>query len=99
MFVCGRRIQAGVGPMCFVLVIVSVGGCGVLGAPIPPEDVGVMPVIERQLRSEGLLPPGSTVWGSASRPNVPGQVKIEEAPVPLQPEPLPILPLRSVGTR
>lgn len=70
-----------------------------LGAPIPPEDVGVTPVIERQLRREGLLPPGATVWGSASRPNAPGHVTIEEAPVPLQPEPLPILPLRSMGTR
>jgi hypothetical protein len=79
------------------MVLVAVGGCGVLGAPIPPEDVGVSPVIERQLRREGLLAPGVTVWGSAARPNAPSAVVIEEAPI--QVEPLPVPPLREMGTR
>jgi hypothetical protein len=28
--------------------------CGVIGPPIPPEDVGVTPVIERQKRQDEL---------------------------------------------
>ena len=28
--------------------------CGVVGPPIPPEDVGVTPVIERQKRQDEL---------------------------------------------
>jgi len=79
--------------------IIGAGGCGVLGAPVPPEDVGVTPVIERQLRREGLLAPGATVWGSASRPNAPSAVVIEESSFPPVPELLPVPPLREMGTR
>ena len=32
------------------LAICSLTACGVMGTPIPPEDVGVAPVIERQKR-------------------------------------------------
>jgi len=81
---------------CLLFVL---GGCGVLGSPIPPEDVGVSPVIERQLRREGLLPTGSTVRGSASRPNAPSGITIEDAPIPPEAEPLPTPPLREMGTR
>ena len=80
-------------------IVVALGGCGVLGAPIPPEDVGVAPVIERQLRREGLLAPGANVWGSASRPNAPSAVTVEEAPIPPDPDPLPTPPLRTMGMR
>ncbi len=99
MPVCVWRAGASGRAAGVVLFVIGLGGCGVLGSPIPPEDVGVTPVIERQLRREGLLPPGSTVWGSASRPNAPSAVTIEEAPIPPEPEPLPIPPLRSMGTR
>ncbi len=81
------------------LVLLNVLGCGVLGAPIPPEDVGVAPVIERQLRREGLLPRGSTIWGTASRPNAPSGITIEEVLIPLDQAPLPTPPLREMGTR
>ncbi len=77
----------------------ALAGCGVLGAPIPPEDVGVAPVIERQLRREGLLAAGASVTGSASRPNAPSGLTIEEAPIPPDPDPLPTPPWRSMGTR
>jgi hypothetical protein len=87
---CRRTIGA-------VMVLVAVEGCGVLGSPIPPEDVGVRPVIERQLRREGLLAPGVTVWGSAARPNAPSAVTIEEGPIQI--ESLPVPPLREMGTR
>ncbi len=83
------------------LCAIGAAGCGVLGSPIPPEDVGVSPVIERQLRREGLLSPGSNVWGSASRPNAPSGITIEEAssPIPSEPKPLPTPPVREMGTR
>jgi hypothetical protein len=29
-------------------------GCGVMGSPVPPEDVGVAPIIERQKRLDEL---------------------------------------------
>ena len=99
MLVYAWRTEASGYAAGVVLLMVGLGGCGVLGPPIPPEDVGVTPVIERQLRREGLLAPGSTVWGSASRPNAPSGIMIEEAPIPPDPEPLPIPPLRSMGTR
>lgn len=38
-------------------VIVSAGllvGCGVVGAPVPPELVGVAPTIEKQKRQHAL---------------------------------------------
>lgn|SRR5574340_458164 len=97
MPVGGRRVLGCRRTTGAVMALVAVGGCGVLGAPIPPEDVGVSPVIERQLRREGLLAPGVTVWGSAARPNAPSAVTIEEAPI--QVEPLPVPPLREMGTR
>ena len=82
-----------------IWVFLGLGGCGVLGAPIPPEDVGVAPVMERQLRREGLLAPGASVWGSASRPSAPSAVTIEDASLPPGPASLPIPPLREMGTR
>ena len=30
----------------------AVAACGVMGTPIPPEDVGVAPLIERQKRAD-----------------------------------------------
>ena len=41
----------------FVLVGVIAGllvGCGVAGPPVPPENVGVNPIIERQKKLEAL---------------------------------------------
>ncbi len=99
MPVSARRV-AGQQPVLFVAwCSLALAGCGVLGAPIPPEDVGVAPVIERQLRREGLLASGVNVTGSASRPSAPSGVTIEEAPIPPDPDPLPTPPLRTMGTR
>ncbi len=86
-------------PAAAVLGLLGLAGCGVLGSPIAPEDVGVAPVIERQLRREGLLASGTNVYGSASRPSAPSGVTIEEAPIPPDPDPLPTPPLRMMGTR
>lgn len=99
MSVSARRV-AGQQPIIFAtLCCMTLAGCGVLGAPIPPEDVGVAPVIERQLRREGLLASGANVTGSASRPRAPSGVTIEELPIPPDPDPLPTPPLRTMGTR
>lgn len=37
-----------------VVVIGTLAACGAVGAPIPPENVGVTPIIERQKRLEAL---------------------------------------------
>lgn len=66
-----------------------IAGCGVVGPPIAPEDVGVMPTIARQKAQ--LQKTGTT------QPVDEGAVP----PVPIEPkgqdEELP--PLRPVGTR
>jgi predicted small lipoprotein YifL len=80
------------------LMLVTTAACGVLGPPVPPEDVGINPVIERQLRREGLLAPSQVVRGTASRPSAPGLVTIQENAIPLG-DPLPVPPTRSMGTR
>jgi len=36
--------------MCIALATWMVTACGTVGSPIPPEDVGVTPTIERQKR-------------------------------------------------
>lgn len=95
----GRRVAIRQPVLLLVGLLTLLAGCGVLGAPIPPEDVGVAPVIERQLRREGLLAAGASVTGSASRPSAPSGLTIEEAPLPSDPDPLPVLPWRSMGTR
>lgn len=68
------------------------GGCGVVGPPIPPEQVGVAPIIERQKRQQAQE--------AGSQPAVSEATRSEEPPfiAPLgQDEELP--PLRPVGTR
>jgi hypothetical protein len=40
--------------MLVAFVVLSSAACGVIGSPIPPEDVGVAPVIERQQRLDAL---------------------------------------------
>ncbi len=89
----------GGGAVGAVWIVLGLGGCGVLGPPVPPENVGVAPVIERQLRREGLLAPGANVWGSASRPSAPSAVIVEEALAPSEPDALPTPPVRMMGTR
>ena len=95
----GPAARAGGRIAGMALWVIGAAGCGVLGSPIPPEDVGVSPVIERQLRREGVLASGSKVVGSASRPNAPSGIAIEEAPNVPEPDPLPVPRLREMGTR
>jgi hypothetical protein len=36
------------------LAVLSSVACGTIGSPIPPEDVGIAPTIERQKRIDAL---------------------------------------------
>jgi hypothetical protein len=69
-----------------VLWIWSLAACGVMGSPIPPEDVGVAPVIERQKKFDAE---------AAKRDAAASQ------PVVLEPQgqDVDLPPLRPVGTR
>ncbi len=78
------------------LLIVVLGpcmmmGCGVVGPPVPPEMVGVAPVIERQkrLESQGGAPPQPVDQVSGADTPVVGPVGQDEV----------LPPLRPIGTR
>jgi hypothetical protein len=79
-----------VGLLILVLEPCIMTACGVVGPPVPPEMVGVTPVIERQKRLESQ--------GAAQAPvdPVPGDGTPFVGPVG-QDEVLP--PLRPIGTR
>ena len=70
----------------------AAAGCGVVGPPIPPEDVGVAPFIERQKRQQAQQ--------AAAQPTAEEPAQ-EQEPLPSelrgQDEELP--PLMPVGTR
>jgi hypothetical protein len=74
------------------LVSWPIVGCGVVGLPIPPEDVGVTPIIERQKKQHAQQ-------AGAQAPAVePPQEQEPQSNEPRgQDEELP--PLRPVGTR
>ena len=62
---------------------------GVIGPPVAPEDVGVAPIIERQKKREAER------LGSRVQP-VP---RSDKEPMMEPGEPLPVPPLRQMGTR
>lgn len=77
-----------------LLILVTWGllsSCGVVGAPVAPETIGVAPVIERQqLQQEAR---------DARQPAEPAEVDTEESdPIP-QGQDEELLPLRPIGTR
>ncbi len=78
--------------MCLVLVSGVMAGCGVVGPPIPPEMVGVAPIIERQKRLESS--PGETAQPLGEAQPADGSENMGPAG---QDEVLP--PLRPIGTR
>ena len=69
--------------VCAGLVLLS---CGVIGPPIPPEDVGVAPLIERQKRAE----PSSTKEPETAESPAVADPQGQDVNLP---------PLRPVGTR
>ncbi|MDP3090106.1 MAG: hypothetical protein Q8N04_05470 [Nitrospira sp.] len=73
-------------------VLTVVTGCGVVGAPIAPENVGVNPTIARQkMELKKLGETQEAVNPAASSDQVaPGEIKGQDEELP---------PLRPVGTR
>ncbi len=71
--------------MIVVVVAAAVAACGVMGTPIPPEDVGVAPVILQQKKADAE---------AAKREG-------EQTPTLLEPQgqDVDLPPLRPVGTR
>jgi hypothetical protein len=80
-----------------VLVGVITGvlvGCGVAGPPVPPENVGVNPIIERQKKLEALEEKQREAAAAAAAESA------EPPPDPmLQGQDVNLPPLRPVGTR
>ncbi len=68
-----------------MLIAGLLGSCGVVGAPIPPENIGVAVTIERQKR-DALEPKQREAEVAESNPALQGQ----DVNLP---------PLRPVGTR
>jgi hypothetical protein len=67
-------------------------GCGVVGPPVPPENVGVAPTIERQKKVEALE--------EKQRETAAAAESAEPPPDPmLQGQDVNLPPLRPVGTR
>lgn len=95
--------------MTRILAIVMVGllsACGVVGAPVPPETIGVAPTVKRQQQQRGAIgaaPPANRQQQHDAielRQQEEGGVDEIEEPYPAlqgQDEDLP--PLRPVGTR
>lgn len=77
--------------LSFVIIAATLNACGVVGAPVAPETIGVAPVIERQKLTQEPAKARETEENSSSVAN-------ETDPVP-QAQDEELLPLRPVGTR
>lgn len=79
-------------PIFFLIAVTTMvlSACGVVGAPVPPEDVGVTPIIERQKQREAAA--------AGRSGGEPGQAAPGDAMVTEPPEDLPVPPVQSVGT-
>lgn len=79
----------------FIVVSMTMGtlvACGVVGAPLPPESVGVTPTIERQKKLEALEEKQRQAAAAAE--------SAEPQPDPLlQRQEIDLPPLQPVGTR
>ena len=77
---------------------VWLSGCGVVGAPVAPEDVGVAPIIERQKNREQDMKRGGVPDSDGPPLMYPGLTAGEgDASQPT--DDLPVPPLQSVGTK
>ncbi len=86
------QVSGGVKGLLSGLLLWALAGCGIIGPPIPPEDVGLTPVIERQKKQQAQQ--------TGAKPPAVEPAKEPEPPLNEprgQDEDLP--PLRPVGTR
>jgi hypothetical protein len=72
--------------MVTLLALLLSAACGVVGSPIPPEDVGIAPLVERQKRLDAM---------EATKQEAPEGPPAEE---PLG-QNVDLPPLRPMGTR
>jgi hypothetical protein len=90
--VSGRRSTSKKPPvrsLWILLMGMVMSQCGVIGPPVAPEDVGVAPIIERQKKREAER------LGSQVQP----APRSDKEPMMEPGEPLPVPPLRQMGTR
>jgi len=79
-------------PVLVGMMLGGIVGCGVVGPPVPPENVGVTPTIERQKKLEDLE--------DKQREPAPAGESTEPPVDPLlQGQDVNLPPLRPVGTR
>jgi hypothetical protein len=79
----------------FIVVSVTLGtlvACGTVGAPVPPESVGVTPTIERQKKLEALEEKQREAAAAAE------STETQSDPI-LQGQDVDLPPLQPVGTR
>ena len=74
------------------MTIGALAACGAVGAPIPPESVGVTPTIERQKRMEALQEKQREAAAAAE------STEPQSDPL-LQGQDVDLPPLQPVGTR
>ena len=67
-------------------------GCGTVGLPVPPENVGVNPIIEQQKKLEALEEKRREAAAAAESAELPQDPALQGQDVNLP-------PLRPVGTR
>ena len=84
--------------LVIVTAAVWLSGCGVIGSPVPPEDVGVAPIIERQKKREQDVS-GRGVPDSAGPPLTYPGLTAGEGDASQPTDDLPVPPLQSVGTK
>lgn len=77
--------------MVLPVIVMLLVACGVVGAPVAPETIGVAPVIEQQRLSQQVAEPRQ----ADEAPNVESD-QLDPTPQGQDEE---LLPLRPVGTR
>ena len=79
--------------MIAVVAAAAVAACGVMGTPIPPEDVGVTPLILQQKRADAEAEKRADAEAAKGEG--------EQTPTLLEPQgqDVDLPPLRPVGTR
>lgn len=86
------------GSWVLVTMAAALCGCGVVGSPVAPEDVGVAPIIELQKSQEA----GGDGRGMQKSPGPPASypgLTASEGDASQSTDGLPVPPLQSVGTK
>ncbi len=79
------------------LVVNLLVACGVIGPPIPPEDIGIAAKIEREKRETAPEAPERALGGEGLEE--PTKKEVPGPPEETEPEDVQLPPLRPVGTQ